>query len=196
MSKRKSILSRVITAVIVLLVLALVIGVICKFTRIDDDVIDLFDTTYRVEYNGVSYTGNDNKIALPKGEQARFIVKSVDGYKVTIKPNVTANTDFTYTVDGVTYKYSETNLAKAFLSQDNMQSGYFTLNALDDYSLESTLSKIYEGQTVLVDNTIKYGYLLEITSNEKTIQFQIESPYTVKPIEPNKITLDCTQIVF
>lgn len=189
MSKRKSGLSRFILAVVVILLLALAFGVLWKFTRIGDDITDLFDTTFRVEYNGVNYKGDNNKISLPKGEQARFDVKSVNGYKVVITPNVTADTDFIYTVDGVDYKFSETNFNAVFLSQDNMQSGYFTLNALDDYSIESVLSKVYEGQTVLVDNYLANPYLLTITSNDKTIQFVIGSAVT-------DVTLDCEHIVF
>lgn len=189
MSRRKSRLSRFIITVIVLLVLALAIGAICKFTQIDDKIVDLFDTTFRVEYNGVNYTGTDNKIVLPKDKQARFVVKSVDGYKVAITPNVTADTDFVYTVDGVEHKYSETNFKTVFLSQDNMQSGYFTLNALDDYSLESVLSKVYEGQTVVLYNRLANPYLLTITANGKTIQFIIGSAVT-------GVTLDCEHIIF
>lgn len=189
MNKRKSRLSRFILAVVVILLLAMIFGLICKFTQIDDKIVDLFDTTFRVEYNGVNYKGDNNEISLPKGEQARFDVKSVNGYKVVITPNVTTDTDFIYTVDGVEHKYSETNISKVFLSQDNMQSGYFTLNALDDYSLENVLSKVYEGQTVLVDNYLASPYALTITADGKTIQFVIVSAVI-------DITLDCEHIVF
>lgn len=190
MNKRKFRLSRFILAVVVILLLAMVFGLICKFTQIDDKIVDLFDTTFRVEYNGVNYKGDNNKISLPKGEQARFNVKSVNGYKVVITPNVTADTDFVYTVDGVEHKYSETNFNTVFLSQDNMQSGYFTLNALDDYSIESVLSKVYEGQTVLVDNVRDMPYLLTISFGESKVQFVIYTPITLD------VTLDCDHIVF
>ena len=173
MSKRKSKLMGFFRVVIVLLVLALVVVVIVKFTRIDEKLTDLLDTSFRVEYCGVKYTGVDNKIYLPKGEQARFDVKSINGYEVIILPNVTSKTDFTYTVDGVEHKYSETNLTKAFLSQDNIKSDHFKLNAMFDYSLESVLSRLYKGQTVVVDNDTVTPYLLSITSGKDTIKFVI-----------------------
>ena len=173
MSKRKSKLLSFIAVLIVLVLLTLGVGAILKFTRLGDDLTDLLDTSFRVEYNGISYTVKNNEIYLPKGEQARFDVKSVNGYKVTITPNVTANTDFIYTVDGVDYKYSETNITKVFLSQDNMQIGYFKLNALDDYFLESVLSKTYEGKTVFVYNDIASPYLLTVMANDTTISFVI-----------------------
>ena len=189
MSRRKSKLSRLLTGLFALLVLALVIGAICKFTQVDDEIIDLFNPTFRVEFNGVDYTGDNNIITLTPNEQARFDVKSINGYKISVTPNVTADTDFTYTVDGVLYKYSETNLAKAFLAEDNIQAGYFTLNVLRDYSLESVLSKVYEGQTVLVDSNLVNPYLLTITSNEQKIQFVI-------CIGVLDISFDCESIVF
>lgn len=173
MSKRKSKISNLIIVLVVLLVLALVVGLLFKFTRIGNVLTDLFDTSFRVEYRGINYKGDNNSIYLRTDEQARFNVKSVDNYKVTIKPNVTAENDFTYTVDGVPYKYSETNLANVFLSEDNAQVGYFTLNEMDDYSIESVLSKLYEGKTVLVYDDIVNPYLLTVTSNGVTITFEL-----------------------
>lgn len=192
MSKRKFGLFRSFSSIVAILLLVLAFGAILKFTQIGDKITDLFDPSFRVEYNGVDYKGDANKISLPKGKQAHFKVKGVNGYTVTIAPNVTADTDFTYTVDGVPHKFSEANLYKAFISRENVQNGLFTLNALDDYSLKSVLSKVYDGQTVLVhNNTIRYGYLLTIISGEQSIQFLVESV-----LEISEISLDHTQIVF
>ena len=189
MSKRKSRWLRLLCFVIVLLVLALIVGFVFKFTRIGKDITDLLDTSFRVECNGKTYKGDNNSIYLTKGEQARFVVKSANGYKVTIKPNVTKETDFIYYVDGVEYKFSETNLTEVFLSENNMQIGYFVLNIMQDYSLESVLSKLYEGKTVLVDVDIVNPYLLTITSGDTSITFEIF-------IVDIGISLDCGHIVF
>ena len=203
MSKRKSKLSSLIIAVVALLVLAFVVGVIVKFTRIGDDLTDLFDTSFRVEYNGVNYKGENNEIYLKNNEQARFEVKSVNGYSVVVKPNVTSQTDFTYTVDGVSYKYSETNLTKAFCTQDNFQSGYFKLNAFENYSLESVLSKLYEGKTVVVYGGVSDPYLLSVISGDITISFVLhfdtpnnDTPGTVVPGKDVKDVTLSGNIVF
>lgn len=189
MSKRKSIFGRIVLAVIVLLLLALLIGALCKFTRVGDYVKDLFDITFRVEYDGVNYKGNNNTISLPPNKQARFNVKGANGYKVAITPNVTAETDFTYTVDGVEHKYSETNLTSVFLSQENMQSGYFELNIIENYTIESVLSKLYDGQTILIDVDLSTPYLLTITSDESKVQFVIG-------LGVKGVSLDIDRIVF
>ena len=187
--KTKNKIARVFTFVLVILVLVLAIGAIVKFTTLNDELTDLFDPTFRVKYCGDTYTGTDNKISLPKGEQARFDVKSVNGYSVSVLPNVTPSTDFTYTVDGVSYKFSETNLTKAFLSQSNVQSGFFKLNAMDDYSIESVLSKLYEGKTVVVLNGVANPYVLSVTSGDSTINFVI-------CLTASRITLDTEHILF
>lgn len=190
MSKRKTVLKRIISAVLVLLLLALILGAIYKFTDVGDIITDLLDKDFRVELDGLTYKGDDNKITLRVNEQMRFIVKGANGYKVTITPNVTDETDFVYTVDGLVYRYSDINLSKVFLSQDNTQSGYFLLNALDDYTIESVLSKVYEGKTVIVNNSLIYPYVLTITSKDKTIRFLICID------DVTGITLDCENIIF
>lgn len=196
MSKRKSILKRVVIAILVLLLLALIFGAIYKFTDIGDKITDLFDTDFRVVLDGVTYKGDGNKIALRVNEQARFDIKGANGYKVTITPNITDRTDFVYTVDGVYYNYSEAPISKLFLSEKNCESDYFVFNAIDDYSIESTLSKLYDGKTVEVDtsligkDTFNYPYLLTITSKDKTVQFLICAFDVVN------LTLDCENVIF
>lgn len=196
MRKFKIILKRVIYVILVLLLLALIFGLVLKFTNAGDKITDLFDKDFRVVLAGVIYKGDDNKIALRTNEQMRFDIKGANGYKVNITPNVTDGTDFVFTVDGVYYSYSETPISKLFLTEKNCESDYFVLNALADYSIESVLSKLYDGKTVEVDtsligkDTLNYPYLLTVTSNDKTIQFLL-CAYDVA-----NLSLDCEHIVF
>lgn len=185
----------VIAWALLLLLLIGVFSAILHFAFGDsEDLPDFFDTSYRVEYNGVNYTGTDNKISLPKGKRAKFVVKGARGYTVSIAPNVTEQTNFIYTVDGVDYKYDETNLTKAFLSQENAHGNYFELHAFDSYSLENVLSKLYEGKTVVVYDSIAEPYLLSITSGSITISFSI--CVDSLDIDSPDVVLDHDYIVF
>lgn len=182
MSKQNSKKSSLI-AIVVLLVLVLVVGLILAFTSLGEDVGYLLDTRFYVEYNGVKYTGKDNKILLSANEQPNFKVYTLNSYKVSVSPNVTSLNDFVYTVDDVRYRFSETNLTSVFVSEINLKVGRFTLNAIDDYSIKNVLSKVYAEKTVVVEDDLAFPYLLTITSGDSKVQFLVG---VVKGVELDK----------
>lgn len=148
--------SKFVSVIIWLLLLLLVvagIGAVLHFTGIGkDDKADIDESTFRIEYGGEVYKADtENIIALPEKGKVRFEVKGTSSYSVNIVPNVTPETDFSYTVNGVTYKYGEkTDLSHAF--DLKRYDGAFTIDSDDDYTLDSILSKLWQG-----DNKITIG---------------------------------------
>lgn len=108
--KKNSKLLTIVTVILSLAVAAIVVGAVLKYTKFGNDIIDVLNPQFRVEYNGVTYTGEGNEIALLKDGLAKFTVKGTNGYSLEIVPNVTTETDFTYTVDGQDYVYSKEKL--------------------------------------------------------------------------------------
>ncbi len=178
--KKKTILTAVI-----LLVIVLAVVLAFKYTTAGDKIKDLFNPAFRVEYDGKDYDGENNLIVLPTKGQARFKVKGAESYKVTITPNVTPETDFTYEIGNTVYSYSQAALSKVFISNDSIKNGSFYLNCLADYSLESVLSKLHDGEKVVLNGSIKNPYLLTFTSDNKTVSFVISSVPIIRLSENN-----------
>lgn len=190
MGKHK--ITSVISVVLVLLVLAGIVGAIIKFTNVKDKVTDIFDTTFRVEYDGVNYKGNDNHISLPKSGKVTFRVKGCDGYQLKVIGNATAENDFLFTVDGNLRKLSEQTFSDLFLDSNNLHIGYFEIDCSQDYSFESVLSKRYNGATVEFNDDIQYPYVLVVSSDKgEKVSFAIRQATPVEGIEqfPENIIL-------
>lgn len=171
--KKKSALSSLFTFIITLLVIILAVGVVFKYTKAGDKIKEWLNPAFCVEYDGEKYDGNNNIIALPTSGQARFKVKGAESYKVILQPNVTPETDFTYEIGNTVYRYSQADLSKLFIGGDNVKAGDFYLNCLDNYSLESVLSKIHNGAEIKLNGTVKNPYLLTFSADGKTITFEI-----------------------
>ena len=155
----------------VLLVIVLAVWLVFKYTKAVDKIKDLFNPAFRVEYDGNDYDGDDNIIVLPAKGQVQFKVKGAESYKVTITPNVTPETDFTYEVGDTVYKYSQ-----AVLSKDL---------TCDNYSLESVLSQLHGGEKVILNGSVKYPYLLTFTADNKTVAFVLSPVPIVRLSESN-----------
>ncbi len=124
------------------------IGAIFYFAGIGkDDITDIINPTFRVEYNGKTYKTDtkNNVISLSANSQTRFQVKGVKGYTVSVAPNVTEETDFTYSINGRTYPYSGENLTLAF--DFNYYDNAFAVVLDNDFSLEKVLSKLWGAET-------------------------------------------------
>ena len=168
----------------VLLVIVLAVWLVFKYTKAVDKIKDLFNPAFRVEYDGNDYDGDDNIIVLPAKGQAQFKVKGAESYKVTITPNVTPETDFTYEVGDTLYKYSQAALSKVFINNDNVKNGSFYLTC-DNYSLESVLSQLHGGGKVVLNGSVKYPYLLTFTADNKTVAFVLSPVPIVRLSESN-----------
>lgn len=189
MSGKKSALYTALTVIVSLLVVALAAGLIVKYTRVGDTVKDIFDTTYRIEYDGETYTTANNVVAFPREGRAEFKVKGATSYSVTLSPNVTAETDITYEIDNTVYNYSQTDISKVLVGTDSIQNGKFCLVALTDYSLSNVLSKAHNGAAVALNGELSQPYKLSFTADGMTISFLLED--TIRGI-----TLSQTAIYF
>lgn len=186
--RKKSIVSSIVSVVGVLLLLALIIGLIYKYTDIGDKIKDLFDPTFRIEYDGTNYTDR-NRIALPTSGEACFKVKGVDGCRITVLPNVTDETDFTYEVGEKVYKFSQTDLSRLFVGENSVRDGGFYIKCFADYSLESVLSQLYDGAEVKVNGDMDYPYLLTFKTDGAEVSFEISAFGT-------RLTLSDSNVIF
>lgn len=167
--KKKSALSSALTYIIMFFMFVLAVGVLFNYTKAGDKIKDFFNPLFRVEYGGKDYDSGINVIFLPNDGQAQFKVKGVESYKVAIKPNVTSDTDFTYEIGDTVYSYSQVDLSKAFTI--GTKNGYFYIDCLNDYSLESVLSKIHGGTEVKLNGKIDIPYKLIFTTDKTSIIF-------------------------
>lgn len=173
MSKRKSILSAVISAVLALLVLALVVGIIFNVTGVRDKLADTFDTTFRVEFAGKKYTGNDNFVYLPSSGMAKFTVKAANGYKVKVEPYLPPDTELTYTVNGQTHLYSKANISYIFVDAENVFKDCFYVDCNQSLMVTDVLSRFWGGAEITLNGSFPYYYLLTVTngSNGEVVTF-------------------------
>lgn len=177
--KKRSFMSMFMVLVL-FLVIVLVVGLISKYTSTIDKVKDLINPVFHVEYNGKDYTGSDNVIVLPTEGQAQFTVKGAESYKITLKPNVTIETDFSYSIGNAVYNYSQVDLSKVFISDNSLKDNSFFLNCLDDYSLESVLSRIHGETEIVLYGGVRYPYLLAFSTDSTAIEFLLGSGISVK----------------
>ncbi len=160
-----NLLEKILTPVLVLLVLAAAVGAVFKFTNIKNKINDFTNPEFYVEYGGTRYTGGENIVAVPYSGQTRFEVKNGGKYTVEVKPNVTKDTDFDYTVDGVSYPISDEVFTSEFLN-DNVYKDYFVMECTDNNSIADILSRIWDGKEVVVNGSMDYPYLLVLTSSD------------------------------
>lgn len=171
MSGKKKAILMFAVSIVALVVIVLAVFNVFKYTKAGDKIKDLINPAFRVEYGGNDYNGDDNLIALPTEGQAKFTVKGAESYKVTITPNVTPETDFTYEIGNTVYSFSQAALSKVFINNDSVKNGNFYLNCVDNYSLESVLSKLHGGGKVVLNGGLQYPYLLTFSTGSKEIKF-------------------------
>lgn len=178
--------NKIVKAISVLLVFLLCVGIFAMVAKFTNGFTEDFKTFY-VTYNGKKLFSFDNQFFLEREEEHRFDVTYVfefldddedpnREYSVKIIPNVDDKTDFTFTVDGDEYAYSEVGeLTKGFLL--DKQDTYFVLSVTNDTCLESVLEGVY-GKDV---DTPKdeycpspYLYTLVITSYDESITYFID----------------------
>lgn len=191
MAKRKeNKIVRIVTWLLLLLLLVGGIGAVLHFVGIGkDDITDIINPTFRVEYDGNVYkTDTENVLAIPEGGQARFEVKNGGDCSVKIVPNVTAETDFSYIVDGQTYMYSEENdLSVVFDLQ--VYKGAFTVNFDNATSIESVLSKIWGTDKIIINDIKSFSfYKIVVTSlSGEVIEILCYVPITGITLSPESI---------
>lgn len=115
-----------------------------------------------------------------------------DDYIITITPNVTAETNFTFKVDGEAKNYADVDsLMKGFDVSAGV--GYFTLKA-NNYELNKILERCYPGKTITevpsVNNLVYFK--LTVSTKDKANMLEIKfrlsiDPDAVIPVDPDKV---------
>lgn len=194
--------TKFISVIVWLLLLLLLIGgvaMVLHFAGIGkDDIIDIVKPTFRVEYGENVYKSEtENILDLPESGQVRFEIKNCESCTIKVLPNVTAETDFTFTVNGQEKKYSEVeDLTAAFIQPNNVYGDYFIIDSDNDYSLESVLSKLYGAESVEINaETAIYPYKMVVTSSSGE-KIGIEFRQSITSPQGIKITLDRSAIIF
>lgn len=165
---KNSTVKNLIMLLAVLLLIVLAVGLVVKFTNIKDklpdDITDIVSPTLRVEYDGTTYTGAENKIGLPESGQMLFKVKYGGNYTVEVLPNVTAANDFTFTTGGKTYPFSGENFTSLFIGKA-VYTDYFVIDCTESFLLADTLSRVFGGAEITLNGTMDYPYMLVVTAD-------------------------------
>ena len=185
--------AKVITGVIVVLVVALAVGLIFKFTNgFNED----FKTFY-LEQDGKQILTSETEKAFVQGEQYRYEVKYTfdsgksepKGYNVKVVPN--GKIKLSFKADGKQYSYAD---AKELTSAFNIkkEASAFTLSVPKELTLKSVLEKVY-GKTVEVEEQKGYLYTLVVSSYNEKVTYKINFGLS---INVEGIELDKDGIVF
>ena len=152
--KNVSSISKLITYVIVLVLLALTVGTIAFFTN---GFTDDFKTFY-IEYNGKKYVKAEENLFLADGRNHRFDCKYTfgklvkdepKGYTVKIVPHTTEETDFEFT--------------------------FFIISLPYGIELQDVLQKIYSGKEVAVPDSLRdteYYFTLIVSSYNNNVTYR------------------------
>ena len=194
----KSLAKIIVYGLVALLVVA-AIGLVYKFTNgFNED----FKTFY-VECDGNALLTTDNEMVFTSGNVYKFDVKytfdkadsEAKGYKVKIVPNV--EKDFEFTVGSSTKLYSKQgDMIAAF--DVEMTDTSFEIYIEDGTTIQSVLSKVYEGQTVSVpysaevENTAPFKLVIS-SYNEKA---SINIVFSIGGDRVTGVAIDNTDLVF
>ena len=140
--------AKIITGVIIVLVAALAVGLIFKFTNgFNED----FKTFY-LEQDGKQILVSETETAFRRGEEYRYETKYTfesgksepKGYNVKVIPN--GKIELSFTADGKQYSYADAKeLTSAFSIKK--EANAFTLTIPENQSLKGVLEKVY-GKTL------------------------------------------------
>lgn len=179
--------AKIVTGVAVVLLVALAVGMIFKFTN---GFNEAFKTFY-LEQDGKQILASETEATLVRGEEYRYEVKYTfdsdkaepKGYNVKIVPN--EEIELSFRTDGKQYLYAE---AKELTGAFNVkkEASAFTFSVPKDQSLKSVLEKVY-GKTVEVEEPKGNLYTLVVSSYNEKVTYKIDFTVitAVKGIELN-----------
>lgn len=185
--------SAVIKFIVAILFLTLIVGgvaAVLKFTKLGDNLNDIINPVFRVEFNGISYTGSNNTFVLPQEGRLKFDVKCTSSYKLKVTPNVTAETDFTYTVKGRIYNFGDEDLTGYIVADDDIYGECFYIDCTKDYTLKGVLSRIWGDAGITLNGDVQYPYKLTVISDSGEEVTILLSPYVLS------VTLNPDHIIF
>ena len=171
---------KVLSAILVAVVIAALIGLIIFIAKITNNFTDEAKTFY-VSRDGVIYATVDEATQV-QGEKLNYNVtytfggsNARKGYSVKVVPNATTQTDFTYTVNGESHRFvtEDLDFSKAFKVELNTD--YFSLTM--PYGMKEALQTVYpDGEITVpeeVDITKQHYFKLIVTSYNAKSQTEL-----------------------
>lgn len=186
---------RILTALIVILVLILSLGLLSRLIGISGNQITL-------TYGGESYKSSASGLEIaPRSEFGVKLRDKSASYEVKIYALGTEENDFAFTVGGTEYSWSE-DIAGANGGRGEEFTDAFEVEKTDagftiSCGVEKALRDIWAGEAIELPEEIPAGdrFRLEVTSgkNTLTVSFSVKDPGT---IGVEKIELNPGEIVF
>lgn len=176
MNRKNNMINTVVAILSILLVIAIV-GFVFKFTNgLNEDL-----KTFYIEHNGKQIVATDSQMTFDTESEHRFDCKYIsnpdnNSYNLEVIPNVTEETDFNYTVDGVAYTWKDAEDITACFTIDK-QNGYFIISFPAEFSMETVLASLYPEKEVVISDTLplyQYYYTLHVSSYNGKINYYID----------------------
>ena len=174
------------TAISSFLVLLLCLGVVGLFFSFTNGFTEDFKTFY-LTYNGKDIFATKSKMYFVSGEEHCFDVTYTfefldedeemnTDYSVKIIPNRDKNVDFSFTMDGKDYAFSDVEeLTNGF--KIDKQEKSFSIFIPEDLTMEKILENVYgKDVTLLSDKNFStlYLYTLVVTSYDESVTYYID----------------------
>lgn len=177
MSKKNSNASSVLVAIFSILFVVGVVAFVFKFTNgLNEDL-----KTFYIEHNGKQIVATDSQMTFDTESEHRFDCKYISNpdnntFNLKVVPNVTEETDFSYTVDGKSHKWSEVEDLTSCFNLDK-QANYFIVSFPVDFSMQGVLNSLYPESQVVISDTLslyQYYYTLHVSNYNEKINYYID----------------------
>lgn len=181
MSKTRSKVKTAVTVILVIILLILSLGLLARFTNV-------FGNKIAVTYNGTKITKDFEGLEIESGTEIE--VKAPGEYEVKIYAEGSAESDFSFTVDGREYSWVE-DIAGANGGVGEEFTEVFEIEKTEkgfkiSGGIKKALKDIWPGKEIELPEELPSGdkFRMEITSEDKTLKigFQI-TPGGVEKIE-------------
>lgn len=177
MREKNTNLVNLIVGLLSILFLVAFVGFIFKFTNgFNEDL-----KTFYIEHNGKQIVATDSQMMFDTEIEYRFDCKYISNldnntFNLKVVPNVTEETDFSYTVDGKSHKWSEVeDLTSCF--NLNKQANYFIVSFPAYFSMQGVLNSLYPESQVVISDTLslyQYYYTLHVSNYNEKINYYID----------------------
>lgn len=177
MSKKYNNATNIIVAILSILLVVAIVGFVFKFTNgLNEDL-----KTFYIEHNGKQIVATDSKMTFDTESEHRFDCKYISNpddntFNLKVVPNVTEETDFSYTVDGESHKWSEVEDLTSCFNLDK-QANYFIVSFPADFSMQGVLNSLYPESQVVISDTLslyQYYYTLHVSNYNEKINYYID----------------------
>lgn len=192
-SRKKTGMAGWVYTVIALLLILAVVGLALKFGQFDN----IFPTALAVHIGETKYAGTENTLILPQNGEVRVDIQSSSGYSVKVIPNVTKETDFNFSANGVQYSYFDEMQAEftaVVIGQENIYQEYFVIDCTNGRnSLEKVLSRQFGNAEIeLYTNAVDLPFKLVIsTAKGQSVEIAFGQKTDIQSLE-----LSETYIIF